>query len=324
MSKETKLKRLADVNGIYRILALDHISTLRDGLLEMTGINQISDSDLLRIKEAVIASLKKEISGILLDPHTFSASQDSLPADIGALIKLENGWVDGANKRERLTLVNETWTIERIASTKSVGIKLMLYHRPDASDETNTIQKKLVERIGEECRRFNIIFCLEPMWYPMLDDEVSANPESARNLAQRRPGFVIDSLRDFAHPQYCVDLFKLEFPANLEFTKEYIDAQPNDESVRPLYDLNYVKYLCREIGMLASVPWTIMSSGVSNSTFIKYIRLCKAGQVNGYICGQAIWKNAVRAYPDFQAVNYNLLQEAIPNIQRINEVMNMT
>jgi len=320
MSKTIKLKQLADENGIFKILALDHVSTLRNGLTKMTGIDNINDLDLLRIKKAVIKALEAEISGILLDPDTYYVCQDDFTSSIGTLIKFENGWVNGARTRERVTSVNETWTLERIASTKALGIKLMLYYRPDASKDTIGKQKELVRKIGKECKKLDIIFCLEPMWYPLLDDEVDPGLGTARILAQRRPMLVIDSLRDFARPEYHVDLFKLEFPADLNFVKEYV--KHGDNTINPLYDLSFVKDLCREMGAIVTVPWTVMSSGVSNPVFIKYIHLCKEGCVSGYICGQAIWKDALRTYPNFQAINDGLNQGAVLNIRRINKAMN--
>ncbi|MBI2426639.1 MAG: tagatose 1,6-diphosphate aldolase [Candidatus Kerfeldbacteria bacterium] len=322
LRKKKRLKELSDKKKIFRILALDHISSLKKFLLRMSGVDDVEDNTIIEIKKIVVKVLANEFSGILLDLDSYIKCNNQIPKDIGTLIKLEKDWQGrGKGARERITTIFSDSAIEQITRTGASGVKLMLYYRPDASKKIIEEQNKIAQQIGEQCEENNIVYCLEPMWYPLLDDELDGSENAEAVLAKRRPIFVLDSLREFAKPQYCVDLFKLEFPADLRFTKEYADGRFDGKNRESVYDIVTIEKWCREIDKLTNVPWTIMSSGVSNEQFLEFLRICRAGNVDGYICGQAIWKDALRGYPDFGTIEKNLMQESINNIHCINNEM---
>ena len=81
----------------------------------------------------------------------------------------------------------------------------MAWYRPDAGGEVLTHQKNFVRQIGEECIRYDIPFLLELLVYPFHD-------ENGELLKQNKSEWVLESVREFAKPEYTVYLFKLENP----------------------------------------------------------------------------------------------------------------
>ena len=90
------------------------------------------------------------------------------------------------------------------------AVKVLAWYRPDADAAVNEHQKRFVREIGEDCARHDIPYVLELLVYPFLGsaNHTADYVESPGKL----PCLVIDSVREFAKPEYGVDLLKLESP----------------------------------------------------------------------------------------------------------------
>ena len=73
-----------------------------------------------------------------------------------------------------------------------------------------------MQQVGEECQQADMPFLLELVSYS-LDEGGTDTTEFAR----RKPDLGIRSAAEFSKPSYNVDILKLEFPADLKWTKEY-------------------------------------------------------------------------------------------------------
>ena len=314
----TSLKQLANGKNVFKILAIDHVNGLRKQLNALKTNAEVTIEEVVEIKSMVINALKNDLTGILIDKVTYQRTPAEIYGSCGVLIKLDDGWTEAPwNSRERLTQLAEGIDFQMLKARGVVGMKLMLYYRHDLSAETKRHQEDLTRRIAELCHKHELLFCLEPWWYTSKEDEDDTS-EGKPLVAQRRPRMVIEPLRELGKPEYGVNLFKLEFPIDSNF---YIfNFEPERAtSIIPLYDRDDVVQMCKEISTLISVPWVIMSSGVTARQFSEYLEIAAHSDVSGYICGQAIWQEGVRQFPDRENMQKVLETTCRNNLTHINQ-----
>jgi len=323
IGKSRGMSALADKQGLLRIFALDHESSMR-GMLATSNRPAIgiTGDQIISTKRAILQGLGGDVSGVLLDPHSYHACKDVIPAGCGVLLKLEEGWEPaGSSGRERLTRLHSEWTVERIAQTGAVGVKLMVYYRPDGSADVRARQQELAQRVAESCVTHDLVYALEPIGYPLLSDELVDDKKAAMTrLAQRRPTIVLESAREFSNTLYYADILKLDFPVDLRFVAEYggFFDYGNDNY---LYNSSQVAQICADLDHLCPIPWVIMSSGASSDEFVEYMRFAGEAGASGFICGAGLWKDALELFPDYEAMRVYISHQGVTNVRRVNEVL---
>ena len=109
-----------------------------------------------------------------------------------------------------------------------------------------------------DCSEQNVPSIIENLIYP-LRDEAPLSPE-ARADAIIEAAVLIDDLKP--------SLLKLEYPGSPE--------------------------ACKRLASRLTVPWAVLSAGVSSDEFAKVLRVsCDEGGASGFIAGRAIWKETV-------------------------------
>ncbi|MEZ4667040.1 MAG: tagatose 1,6-diphosphate aldolase [Anaerolineae bacterium] len=266
LGKYRHLTQSSTAAGHFIILAIDHRANLLSAL-NKHRINATSDQEFMHFKLQVMKYLLPSASAVLTDPN-FGVGQGITDGVIsgkhGILAPLEETNYD-VYPSQRQTNFIQGWSVEKIKRIGGSGVKLLLYYHPD--DPTAPQKRTLVSKIVDQCRQFDIPFFLEPIAYS-LDSE---RPLSTSELRQ----VVVDSAREFSASG--VDILKLEFPIN--------PYQESDEAV--WLDA------CMEVDSVCSIPWTILSAGVSFEIFRRQARIaCQAG-ASGVIVGRAVWNEAV-------------------------------
>lgn len=137
-------------------------------------------------------------------------------------------------------------------------------------------------------------FVLEVVTYPLRGQD-----KKGEAFARLKPELVADAARTYSEPRFHVDLLKLEFPANLKYAEEFQGA--SFAAGRAVYGLDEVRSACREVDSAAAVPWVILSAGVDSDEFIEDVRLANEAGASGFLCGRAVWKRIVDAFPDDRA-----------------------
>jgi tagatose 1,6-diphosphate aldolase len=79
-----------------------------------------------------------------------------------------------------------------------------------------------------------------------------------------------------------------------------------------------VKEICQKLDEVSTLPWVILSAGVDIEEFIENVHLATEAGASGFLCGRAIWKDAVQYYPDTNAVKQFLDNEATTNFKNAN------
>ena len=290
---EERMGWCADTAGLFNILAIDHRANLMKGMAKARG-RPVGASDIVAFKQAVIRHLAAVSSGMLIDPlYGFPAlaaasldepnltapsgadpcleAPDSPEASLpppgaslppGVLAPLEvTDYSVHPSRRE--TVLMEGWSVGQAAARGCSGVKLLLYHHPDADNAP--AQTRLVDRIVEQCRHHALPFFLEPVGY-------SLDPAQPL-VAGERVRVVVETAEHFSGRG--IDVLKVPFP--FDAAAEEADWE---EALRSLDEA------CR-------VPWTLLSGGVPFDLFLRQtIGACRAG-ASGVIAGRAVWGDGI-------------------------------
>lgn len=280
------------------MLAIDQRGSLRKMIAAKAGqdAGDVPDDALALIKSVVTRRVAPLATAVLTDPlHGYPTSPDAIPPRVGLLLALEVTGYEASGEDERLSRLIEGWSPRAIAETGADAVKLLLWHRHDASDRTLRHQDDLVEQVGIGCRDEGLPFVLEVVTYP-----VPGQSSGSAEYAQVKPEIVIDAARRYSDPRFGVDLLKLEFPGNLKYVDEYQDRSFGAGTV--VHALADVETYCRRLDQASRVPWVILSAGVDPEEFIEDVRLANAAGASGFLCGRAVWKHVVDHYPNEAAM----------------------
>lgn len=273
IGKLRRLQQCSTPDGMFVIMALDHRENLR-AALNPNNPDSITYNEMVSFKQEVIRALSPTSSAILLDPD-FGAAQSiaagTLTGASGLMVSLEaKGY--SADPYARQTELLEDWSVEQAARLGASAVKLMLYYHPEAKNAAD--QEKLVSRVAEECRQFDMPFFLQPLSY-------SLDPDKKLTSAERR-AVVVESARRLS--PLGIDVLKAEFPLDIE-----------EETNAIVWESS-----CKALAAASEVPWVLLSGGAPFEVFLRQTEFaCKAG-CSGVMAGRAIWQEAVSLRGDEQ------------------------
>lgn len=296
--KHRRLLRLSDANHRFAMLAIDQRGSLRKMVAAKTGTatNDVPDEALETIKSVVTTAVAPLATAVLTDPlHGYPTSPESIPANVGLLLALEVTGYEAAGEAERLSTLIEGWSARRIGLVGADAVKLLLWHRHDATDETQRHQDELVEQVGRACEEEGLPYVLEVVTYPLPGQSASS-----AEYARVKPEIVIDAARRFSEDRFRVDVLKLEFPGNLKYVDAYQDRAFAAGEV--VHTLSEIETYCRRLDDACRAPWVILSAGVDPEEFIENVRLANDAGASGFLCGRAVWKHVIDHYPDVEAM----------------------
>ena len=301
------LRRLADANGRFKMVAADQRPPIMSLIKQKRNVATASYDDVAWFKEILVKSLTDEASAVLLDPiWAYSRAVAHVAPTQGLLLTLEEHdfqETDGG----RLSRDIDGWTVGKIRRVGADGVKVLAWYRPDASPEVCARQQEYVERIGKACAEHDICFLLELLVYP-LPNEAGQTKDYIEHSA-KRPELVVKSLETFADPRFGVDIFKLESPLAAVNVPE-LGAAGADEC----------QHWFNELGRVANRPWVMLSAGADMDQFRRVLKYAYAAGASGYLAGRAIWLQAARAFPDGAAMEAALRKDALSYMREINEL----
>jgi tagatose 1,6-diphosphate aldolase len=316
--KWQRLRSLTDEQGRFKMLAIDQRDSLRRALARATGQEprEVTAADLTKAKALVTKALAPYATAVLTDPvYGYPPSIEHLPPRVGLLLAYEETGFEAAGpaRKGRKSQLIEGWSVEQAQRAGADAVKLLIYYHPDASEEVCKHQQELVQRVGEECERADIPFLLEVVSYP-LEEDSSDTP----GFARKKPDLVIRSAAEFSQPPYRVDILKLEFPADLKWTKEFSSGAFDSKERQAVYSLGEVRVFCRQLDEAAAMPWVILSAGVDIEEFFVQVDLATEVGSSGFLCGRAIWKDAIGLYTDEAKMEHWLTTQGVHNFLRAN------
>lgn len=311
LGKTWGLRRMANAAGHFTMVATDQRPPIAQLVAARRGIAPaaVTFADMVAVKRLLVETLAPHASAMLLDPnYAFPAALDRLPVHTGLVVTLEDH-----RFREtpggRLSHTIRDWSVEQIKRVGGDGVKVLAWYRPDAAPEVRAHQQAFVREIGEACRRWDIAYVLELLVYPF--------PGGAGHTADyvespgKLPSLVLDSVREFARPEYGVDLFKLESP----LPGATLPAPDGSAAHREAQDrFDALGALCREAG----IPWVMLSAGVTGDQFLRVMHYAHAAGAHGFLAGRAIWWDVLnRHFPDLAACRAGLQAEGVATLQAL-------
>src|SRR3954468_7559545 len=164
------LRRLSDERGFFKMTAVDQRPGVEALVKQRRSVAKAAYEDVGEIKRTLIDVLSPHSTAMLLDPgYAYPYAARQLDPRKGLLLTYEQ-WDSEETPRGPKTCAYPDWTVEKIKRTGADGVKLMLWWRPDASDDVKAHQRALVEQVGRDCRTHDIAFLLEPLLYPIGDE----------------------------------------------------------------------------------------------------------------------------------------------------------
>ncbi|MBI5087164.1 MAG: tagatose 1,6-diphosphate aldolase [Acidobacteria bacterium] len=295
--KARRLHALSTPSGIIAAAALDQRGGLRRTLADLTGVppEQVPAASMEEFKTEVSRALTPHASAILLEHEYGLAAAAARHPDCGLILAYESSGYDKSRPGRRMQ-IHEGLSARRVAALGAHAAKLLVYYNPGDDAQAMDATRALVERVGAECAGCGIAFLLEILTYDLGD-------------ASAKPRLVIEAMREFSQPVYCVDLLKVEFP-----------CPPG-----PLWSRQETMRLTREASDVCAVPFIYLSAGVDNDVFVEQLQMAAecGSEFSGVLCGRATWKGGLPVYARHGAgaLESWLSGEGVANIARINTAL---
>lgn len=303
------IRRLADTDGRFKMVAVDQRPPMLKALATKLAPKAPGYDDLARIKTVLTRKLMPQGSAVLIDPdYGFTAAESAMVPSKGLLITLEDfNFADTPGGRK--TSLMKGWSVGKVKRMGADGVKLLLWYRPDCAADVIAHQKKLVREVGDACRRYDIPFLLELLVYPFKGTDGHTTDYTENK--QKYPELVLQSLKDFAGPEYGVDIYKLESPVVADILPDPDDKSAAARETQALFD---------KMAAIIDKPWVMLSAGAGMETFRRVLVYAYRAGANGYLAGRAIWWPAFGHYPDLAAMETHLAGEATRYMREINEL----
>lgn len=306
------LNAVSDERGVIAAAAMDQRGSLQKSLGQARGASADAH-DLEVFKTLVTDVLTQHASAILLDPE-FGLPAAKARHGKGLLLAYEKTGYD-ASTPGRLPDLLDHWSVARLKEAGADSIKILLYYSPFETKEINDVKHAFIERIGAECRAFDLPFFCEFVGY-----DATGEDEKSVAYARKKPQIVAGSMQEFSKPVYGIDVLKVEVPVNMEYVQGS-RANKGDSAYTRAEAMQHF----RDAAAVTDLPFIYLSAGVSNPVFIETLELAGESGVafNGVLCGRATWKDGIPIYAreGESAFRDWLNTTGVENIQNVNRAL---
>lgn len=295
------LRRMADQNGLFKMLAVDQRPPIINPIRAARGLAEAPYDDVAAFKLMLVEELQAEATALLLDPiYALPRGLSLMSPAKGLIVTLEAHDFREADGG-RLSSEISDWSVEKIKRVGGDAVKVLAWYRPDADAATRIAQQDFAKRIGDACARHDIPYLFELLVYPLLGE--AQQTKDYVEMSGKHADNVLESVRAFADPAYGVDVFKLESPVEAK------TIQAGDAATQRLFD---------EMGRLAGRPWVMLSAGAGMAEFRTVLDYAYNAGASGYLAGRAIWADPFKAFPDWSTIREGLRSRSLPYMRDIN------
>ena len=294
------MKRLADQNGVFKMTATDQRPPIKNPIAKHLNANDAPWDEVAKFKKMLVKNLQEYSSALLLDPHfAIPHSMNIFNPKKGLVVTLEDSIFLDTNEG-RISQSIDNWSVSKIKRMGADAVKVLAWYRPDAEKKVIEAQQQYVQKIGDECAKYDILFLFELLVYPLSKD--LHQTKDYVEMQNKKTDHVLESVREFSNNKYGVDVFKLESPVNVN---KITDS-----------DLNAFK----EMGDIAGRPWVMLSAGAGKEEFKKVLKLAFKAGCSGFLAGRAIWLDAFKHYPNWDKIQTQLESSAKDYLYEIGEI----
>ncbi len=252
-------------DGKYLMLALDHRGSFKK-LMNPENPDSVEDFQAIDLKKQIILSVEPQMSAILIDPVLGLPAYDKAKPFLLPIEK--SGFKDEGG--ERITEIG--YTVQQLKDWGASGAKLLIYFNPYL--ESFKKQLATAKAVIDDCKQNDFPVFLEIVTY-----------EKDRELTlDERPKVVIDSLNMFLNTGTIPDVFKLEYPGDIETCQKITE-------------------------MLGQTPWIILTRGVTFDEFVPQLKEAAESGCVGFLAGRALWQEVCTMQGDEKQ---KFLSETLP------------
>lgn len=294
------LRRLADANGFWKMVAIDQRTPMLNPIAKARGVAEAPYDDVAKVKSIIAKHLAPKASAMLIDPnYAYAATIPHIPPSVGVIHSLEHHVVEDTAGGKKSRMIPD-WNAAKIRRIGGDAVKVLVWHRHDASAEAKAHQLAFVEACGKACKEADLVHLLEILIYPLPGE---ATPMSAEQRTER----AIKAVEDYLDPRFNVDIYKLEPPIPLHDVPD--PEGPQAKATQAIYD-RLAKKLTR--------PWVLLSAGAGPEDFARQLVYGYRAGASGYLCGRAIWADAFAKFPDFAEIDRLVAKNSTAYVDRIN------
>lgn len=302
------MKRMADSAGRFKMTAVDQRPPIKNPIKAKRGTAEAPWADVAGFKELLIEELQAESSAMLLDPHyAYPRGVTLLDKRLGLIVTLEDSLFKETpnGSGDRYSAEIDDWSVEKIKRIGGDAVKVLTWYRPDGDPAVCRAQQAFTQRVGEACAKYDIPYVFELLVYPLAKD--AEQTKDYVEMRSKQPELVLESVKTFADPKYGVDLFKLESPLPAADVPGV--GAPGWEAAQAWFDA---------LGAAAGRPWVMLSAGAGMEEFRKVLTHAYRAGASGYLAGRAIWLQAFRHFPDWDAIRRDLRGDAVDYMKSLN------
>ncbi len=252
------IKSIQTQSGKFTISAFDQRSSLMK-MLKVDGESEVGRKRLEDLKSIFMETFSPISSAVLVDPDFGLPSLSKKAGTAGLLMSLES-FDYNQDDPSKTPILKESWGVKEIAE-KNACVKLFFYYNPKSTESVK--QHSLVESLFNQSKQYHVPFLLEPILYPIENQKDVFEKEYFELQKQM--------VRDFT--PLC-DVLKLEFPV---VSGGHINEKEDEKK-------------CYEISSLSTVPWVMLSRGVSYDRYVETLKIAMRQGASGIAVGRAVWK----------------------------------
>ena len=265
------LQRISNADGTLTMLALDQNSSMIEMAQKaLKGKGQDREPTYEEIVEAKVdmaREMSPAASAVLIDSYYGAlpaVATGAIGPHKGLLIRVEKSGSPKNKVGGPMGEIEAGWSVEKIKLVGADAVKLLAPFEPGELLSAEH-QFSLIRHVYEECKKYDILFLLEPVAFPY-----GAEKKTDKAYIARKAETVIESARQLS--EFC-DVYKAEFPGTLGVDSE-------DQLRDNLHALSE-----------ASVrPWVLLSAGVDYADYYKQVGLAMECGCSGVLGGRAFWK----------------------------------
>jgi tagatose 1,6-diphosphate aldolase len=265
------LQRISNPNGTLTMLALDQNSSMIEmahtALKKKGQDREPTYEDVVEAKLDMMRQMAPAASGVLIDAYYGAwpaIASGALPPDKGMLVRVEKSGSPKNKFGGPMGEIEPGMSVEKIKLLGADAVKLLAPFEPGEPVSAEH-QFALIEHIYNECKKFDILFLLEPVAFPYNGEK-----KTDRAYLDRKAETVIESARQIS--RYC-DVYKAEFPGTLEHES---DDQLRDN--------------LQALSESSERPWVLLSAGVDYPQYFKQVEMAMESGASGVLGGRAFWK----------------------------------
>jgi tagatose 1,6-diphosphate aldolase len=265
------LQRISNPDGTLTMLAADQNSSMIDmahKALKAKGENrEPTYEEIVEAKVDLIRQMAPAASGVLIDAYYGAwpvIASGAIPPEKGLLVRVEKSGGPKNKAGGPMAEVEPGWSVEKIKLMGADAVKLLAPFEP-TEPVSGEHQLALIERIYEDCKRFDILLLLETVAFPLNGEK-----KTDASFLERKAETTIESARQLS--RYC-DIYKAEFPGTL--------GHESDDQLRDNL---------QALDAASERPWVLLSAGVDYPDYFKQVEMAMEAGASGVLGGRAFWK----------------------------------